>query len=250
MTKIKKNNKLKIVNAIGLYVKNNTFSILIYNILFISLVFFFIALNSLDTKTRINIDINSTVEKALNNFEINNFYLINSLDRKIFFKNVHDSYYIKSKVKEFFSNYIKNLEEEITKNIKNTSYKIEGNKIILLVPDNINITEYEKKIKLSITLVENQMAKELSKILIQQCYEINEKVCAQLENYFYLDILEKIKPLNNFYISKKYFNYNKIKQYTKILYIYLSVLFSGFVFFKIIFYIKKKSKNFTQTTLL
>jgi hypothetical protein len=119
-----------------------------------------------------------------------------------------------------------------------------------LVPNNINITDYEKKIKLNITLVENEIAKELSNILIQQCYEVNKKICTQLENIFYIEILENIKLLNNFYISKKYFNYNKIKQYTKILYIYLSVLFSGFVFFKIIFYIKKKSKNFTQKTLL
>ena len=250
MTKIKKNNKFKIVNNIGLYVKNNTFYILINFILFISLVFFFVTLNSLDTKTRINIEINTTAQQYITRYASKNYYTKPVNNAEALIENKYNLYLFESKIKEIFSNNIKNLEEEITKNIKNTSYEIEGNKIILLVPNNINITDYEKKIELNITLVENEIAKELSNFLIQQCYEVNKKICTQLENIFYIEILKKIKLLKNFYISKKYFNYNKINQYAKILYVCLSVLFSGFVFFKIISYIKKKSKNFTQKTLL
>ena len=250
MTKIKKNNKFKIVNNIGLYVKNNTFYILINIILFISLVFFFITLNSLDTKTRINIEINTTDQNDITEYALKNYYNKPENNAEALIENKYNLYLFKSKIEEIFSNNIKNLEEEITKNIKNTSYEIEGNKIILLVPDNINITDYEKKIKTNITLIENKIAKEAANLLIQQCYKVNIEICTQLENIFYIEILKDIKLLKNFYISKKYFNYNKINQYAKILYVCLSVLFSGFVFFKIISYIKKKSKNFTQKTLL
>lgn len=250
MTKINKNNKLKIVNNIGLYVKNNTFYILIYIILFISLIFFFIVNNSLDTKTRINIEINTTNQSNITEYALKNYYIGHTDNAQQFIENKYNLYLLKSKINEIFSNNIKNLQEEITKNIKNTSYEIEENKIILLVPDNIIVTNYEKEIILNITLVENKIAKELSNILIQQCFKVYEKICTQLENIFYIEILEKIKLLNNFYISKKYFNYNKTNQYAKIPYICLSVLFTGFFFFKIISYIKKKSKNFTQKTLL
>lgn len=250
MTKINKNNKLNIVNKIVLYLKNNTFYILIYTILFMFLVFFFITVNLVDTKKKINIEFNTTYQDKITKYAYDHYFIGTNKNAQDLIQNKYKYYLLQSKINEIFSKNIKNLEEEITKNIKNTSYEIEKNKIILLVPDNINITDYEKKIILNVTLVENKIAKELSNILIQQCYEINEKICTQLENIFYLELLEKIKLLNNFYISKKYFNYNKINQYAKILYICLSVLFSGFFFFKIISYIKKKSKNFTQKTLL
>ena len=99
MTKIKKNNKLKIVNAIGLYVKNNTFSILIYNILFISLVFFFITLNSLDTKTRINIEINTTDQSKITKYALDNYYINPAYKAETLIENKYKLYLIKSKIK-------------------------------------------------------------------------------------------------------------------------------------------------------
>ena len=75
----------------------------------IKLVFFFITLNSLDTKTRINIEINTTNQSEITKYAFDNYYISPTNKAETLIENKYKVYLLKSKIKEIFSNNIKNL---------------------------------------------------------------------------------------------------------------------------------------------